>query len=97
MHTWTVDTHTTRRTGQAETAAYAWHAAHAAAAHLVRGGTLELLTLTVDGQSGTIRPADSGNQAADIANTLDTIEAGRGDVIAAHMRIEEPDEQTGQP
>lgn len=94
MHTWTVDTDTARQRGDADTPAHAWHAAHTAAAGLVRAGHLEPLTLTVDGQHSTIRPADSGDEAADIAATLELIDAGRGDVVAAHMSAAERESQS---
>lgn len=93
MHEWTVENTAARQTGEADTPAHAWHVAHTVAAGLVRAGHLEPLTLTVDGQHSTIRPANSGDEAADIATTLELIDAGRGDVIAAHMSATEREAQ----
>ena len=87
MHTWTTNSTCQHTSGQAETPAQAWQAAHAAAADIVRTGELKALTLEVDGQQATLRPADSGERASDIAAALEVIEAGRVDVVAAHEAI----------
>lgn len=88
MYTWIMATSQTHTTGEADTRAQAWHAAHVAAADTVRAGTLERLTLDVDGDRCTITPADSGDAAADAAAALEVVEAGRIDLVAAHVAAE---------
>lgn len=85
MHTWTTSTIDSHSAGEADTAGHAWQAAHQAAASIVLAGELETLTLEVDGQQATIRPSDTGDTATDVAATLEVIEAGRVDVVAAHQ------------
>ncbi|MEC3977157.1 hypothetical protein [Amycolatopsis sp. H20-H5] len=84
MATWTVTTDTGHHTGTATTPADAWNAAHDAATDLVRDHVPTLITLTVDGDTSTLRPGDSGNHAADLAATLDAIDTGRDALAAAH-------------
>lgn len=85
MHSWTTSTIDSHSAGETDTTGHAWQAAHQAAADIVRTGELETLTLEVDGQQATIRPCDTGDTPADVAATLEVIEAGRVDVVAAHQ------------
>ena len=88
MPTWTITTTHVHRTGEAETTADAWDAAHTAAIDIVRGGVVDLLTLDVEGQAATIRPPVTGDEADDVAAAVAVLEEGRAVVVAAHRDAE---------
>ncbi len=88
-HTWTVLSGTTYAHGERDTPADAWDAAHDVVADaIVKRKLIDKVTITVDGVPSVIRPANSGDPEADVAATLEIIEAGRQALVDAHQAAE---------